>query len=421
MVTGVIQAGSSLGILVPPSVVLVLYGMIARQPVGQLWLAGAIPGLMMAVLFIVYIAVRCRLQPHLGPVLPREERQVPLGEKMKLLRAGVLPFLIFFSMTGLFLMGYTSLVESSAVGAVGATPRGALQGPAQREGHGSDDAQDPRGELHVHVDHPRRALFRRGVRRAGRGTRDRGLLPRTARARPLAGADPDAALVPADGHLSRRHRDAGDRRAALRAAGQGPRLRSHLVRGALHHHLPDRVHDAALRLQPVPDAGDGAARNRTRRHLPLHHPLRAGDGGGPGPGDDLSRSSRCGCRSSITGSEVGKAHGSGAQGPDHGVRMVGLGKGARIRGIRGGWRDGNAATIARGLPAEGSKRVVHPSFHDSEGDGNDDDQTQLSEEGRCGRRRGRGDGGGAGGPRAVEDEDQVAAPDLRGSPPWPNT
>ena len=121
MVTGVIQAGSSLGILVPPSVVLVLYGMIARQPVGQLWLAGAIPGLMMAVLFIVYIAVRCRLQPHLGPVLPREERQVPLGEKMKLLRAGILPFLIFFSMTGLFLMGYTSLVESSAVGAAGAT------------------------------------------------------------------------------------------------------------------------------------------------------------------------------------------------------------------------------------------------------------------------------------------------------------
>ncbi|MCG6891261.1 MAG: TRAP transporter large permease subunit, partial [Gammaproteobacteria bacterium] len=47
MITGVVQAGSSLGILVPPSVVLVLYGMIARQPVSQLWLAGAIPGLMM--------------------------------------------------------------------------------------------------------------------------------------------------------------------------------------------------------------------------------------------------------------------------------------------------------------------------------------------------------------------------------------
>ena len=52
MVTGVIQAGSSLGILVPPSVVLVLYAMIARQPVGQLWLAGVVPGLMMASMFI---------------------------------------------------------------------------------------------------------------------------------------------------------------------------------------------------------------------------------------------------------------------------------------------------------------------------------------------------------------------------------
>ena len=121
MVTGVIQAGSSLGILVPPSVVLVLYGMIARQPVGQLWLAGAIPGLMMAALFIVYIAVRCRLQPHLGPVLPEEERRIPLAGKLRLLQAGILPLLIFFLMTGLFLMGYTSLVESSAVGAVSAT------------------------------------------------------------------------------------------------------------------------------------------------------------------------------------------------------------------------------------------------------------------------------------------------------------
>jgi len=66
MVTGVIQAGSSLGILVPPSVVLVLYGMIARQPVGQLWLAGVFPGLMMAGLFVAYIAIRCRLQPQLA-------------------------------------------------------------------------------------------------------------------------------------------------------------------------------------------------------------------------------------------------------------------------------------------------------------------------------------------------------------------
>ena len=128
MVTGVIQAGSSLGILVPPSVVLVLYGMIARQPIGQLWLAGALPGLFMACLFVVYIAVRCWLQPNLGPPLPKEERQIGWGEKLKLLQAGILPLLIFFFMTGLFVMGVTSLVESSAVGAVSATLAALLRG-----------------------------------------------------------------------------------------------------------------------------------------------------------------------------------------------------------------------------------------------------------------------------------------------------
>ncbi|HCP56352.1 MAG: C4-dicarboxylate ABC transporter [Pseudomonadaceae bacterium] len=122
MVTGVIQAGSSLGILIPPSVVLVLYGMIARQPVGQLWLAGVFPGLLMAGLFILYIAIRCRLQPELGPALSREERaQITWAERFSLLKAGVVPLFIFFSMTGLFLMGITSLVESSAVGATAAT------------------------------------------------------------------------------------------------------------------------------------------------------------------------------------------------------------------------------------------------------------------------------------------------------------
>ncbi|MEO9876757.1 MAG: TRAP transporter large permease subunit [Anderseniella sp.] len=118
MVTGVVQAGSSLGILVPPSVVLVLYAMIARQPVGQLWLAGVIPGLMMAAMFIVYIVVRCRLQPELGPALPPEERNMPMNEKLKLLRAGLLPLGIFAAMMVPFVNGWTSLVESSAIGAM---------------------------------------------------------------------------------------------------------------------------------------------------------------------------------------------------------------------------------------------------------------------------------------------------------------
>ena len=128
MITGVVQAGSSLGILVPPSVVLVLYGMIARQPVSKLWLAGILPGIMMATLFILYIYIRCKLQPELGPALPKEERQITRAEKFKLLQAGLIPFAIFFSMTGLFLMGIASLVECSAVGAFGASLAALLKG-----------------------------------------------------------------------------------------------------------------------------------------------------------------------------------------------------------------------------------------------------------------------------------------------------
>ncbi|MFN3936747.1 MAG: TRAP transporter large permease subunit, partial [Gemmobacter sp.] len=121
MVTGVIQAGSSLGILVPPSVVLVLYAMIARQPVGKLWLAGVMPGLMMAAMFIAYIWIRCRLNPALGPVLPPEERaQVTRAEKLRLLGAGLLPLGIFLVMMVPFVTGYTRLVESSVIGALAA-------------------------------------------------------------------------------------------------------------------------------------------------------------------------------------------------------------------------------------------------------------------------------------------------------------
>ncbi|MEQ9812354.1 MAG: TRAP transporter large permease subunit [Azospirillaceae bacterium] len=121
MVTGVIQAGSSLGILVPPSVVLVLYGMISRQPIIELWLAGILPGLMLAGLFVLYIVGRCYFQPSLGPALPVEERNVGWAEKFRLLRAGLLPLAIFFLMFGLFIMGVTTLTESASVGAAAAT------------------------------------------------------------------------------------------------------------------------------------------------------------------------------------------------------------------------------------------------------------------------------------------------------------
>ncbi len=133
MVTGVIQAGSSLGILVPPSVVLVLYAMIARQPVGQLWLAGILPGLMMAAMFMLYIYIRCRVQPELGPALPEADRDVSRAEKLRLLRAGLLPLVIFAAMMVPFVNGWTSLVESSAVGATTAFLAAVFKGRMTRE------------------------------------------------------------------------------------------------------------------------------------------------------------------------------------------------------------------------------------------------------------------------------------------------
>src|SRR3546814_17381737 len=102
--------------------------MVARQPGGQLWLAGVFPGLMMAALFVIYIVVRCWIQPNLGPVMPKEERALPWLEKLALLRAGLLPLFIFFSITGLFLLGYTNLPETPAVGA----PASPLAAPSKR-------------------------------------------------------------------------------------------------------------------------------------------------------------------------------------------------------------------------------------------------------------------------------------------------
>ena len=132
MVTGVIQAGSSLGILVPPSVVLVLYAMIARQPVGQLWLAGIFPGLLMAGLFIAYIWLRCKITPSLGPVLDESELNVSRAEKRRLLWAGALPLGIFLVMMVPFVNGWTRLVESSVIGALTSVLAAILKGRMTR-------------------------------------------------------------------------------------------------------------------------------------------------------------------------------------------------------------------------------------------------------------------------------------------------
>ena len=169
MVTGVIQGGSTLGILLPPSVVLVLYAMIARQPVSELWLAGVFPGPADGRGLHPYIYIRCLLQPELGPALPEEERNVPLREKLRLLRAGVLPFVIFFSMTGLFLMGITNLTEFER-GRRAGRDRSPPGGAAGSSWQMLEDVvrQTLVDQRDVPLDHPGGALLRRGLRRARR-------------------------------------------------------------------------------------------------------------------------------------------------------------------------------------------------------------------------------------------------------------
>lgn len=134
MISGVIQGGSSLGILIPPSVVLVLYAQIARQPVSELWLAGLLPGLLMACFFVVYIVARCWLNPGLAPRMSVEERAaISWGERIRLLRAGLLPVVIFGAMMIPFVNGWTSLTEASVVGALTTVIAAALKGRFTRE------------------------------------------------------------------------------------------------------------------------------------------------------------------------------------------------------------------------------------------------------------------------------------------------
>ena len=82
---GAVCAGGSLGILIPPSVMLVIYGPMAELSVGKLLMAAFVPGFMLAGLYMAYIAIRCIINPSLGPVMPASERKMPWGRKLWLL------------------------------------------------------------------------------------------------------------------------------------------------------------------------------------------------------------------------------------------------------------------------------------------------------------------------------------------------
>ena len=117
---GSICAGGGLATLIPPSVVFIMYGLTAGVSVGQLYMAGVVPGLLLAGLFIAYIMIRCSLQPHLAPAASIAERNITLAEKFALLRGLILPGLVAFSVLGSLYLGLATPTEAAGVGCVGA-------------------------------------------------------------------------------------------------------------------------------------------------------------------------------------------------------------------------------------------------------------------------------------------------------------
>lgn len=116
---GCINTGGGFGILIPPSVLMILYSLVTGVSVGQMFAAGVLPGLLLLVLVSIYIFARCYFQPEMGPALPREERGT-WPEKLRALRAVILPAGIVVMVLGSIIGGITTPTEAAAVGVLGA-------------------------------------------------------------------------------------------------------------------------------------------------------------------------------------------------------------------------------------------------------------------------------------------------------------
>ncbi len=117
MAVGCISAGGTLGILIPPSIMMILYAFLCEESVGKLFIAGILPGILLTVIFSVYIAIRCWLKPAMGP--PIEER-VSWAEKLRSMKALVLPLALIVAVLGAIYSGICTPTEAAAVGALGA-------------------------------------------------------------------------------------------------------------------------------------------------------------------------------------------------------------------------------------------------------------------------------------------------------------
>ncbi|MBW1802104.1 MAG: TRAP transporter large permease [Deltaproteobacteria bacterium] len=111
--TGAIAAGGTLGILIPPSVALVMYGIITQESIGKLFIAGIVPGILLTCLFLLTIIIRVRLSPGISPMVPKK----PFKERMVASRGLVFPFILFLIVMGGIYTGVFTPTEAAAIGA----------------------------------------------------------------------------------------------------------------------------------------------------------------------------------------------------------------------------------------------------------------------------------------------------------------
>jgi tripartite ATP-independent transporter DctM subunit len=121
LATGTILAGGTLGILTPPSIMLILYGPMAGLSIARLFAAAIIPSLVLSVLYMAYITIRCIINPELGPALTKAERDIPVSELMVKFATTLLPPLaLILAVLGSIFFGLAAPTEAAAVGGFGA-------------------------------------------------------------------------------------------------------------------------------------------------------------------------------------------------------------------------------------------------------------------------------------------------------------
>lgn len=122
LATGAVTAGGCLGILIPPSIMLVLYGPMAGISVGKLFFGAFLPGFTLSALYITYIAIRSYLQPQIAPAVPVEDRKVPFLKKTTMLLTAIVPVaILILSVLGVIFFGIAPPTEAAGVGAFMAT------------------------------------------------------------------------------------------------------------------------------------------------------------------------------------------------------------------------------------------------------------------------------------------------------------